>query len=64
MKSIMGFIRASQKNLDIDDETVDRDLVHVVCNKIDLVPIASQIARAFPIYCAKTAETTVRVEDF
>ena len=60
MKSIMSYIRSSQKSLDIDDETIDRDLIHVICNKIDLVPIASQIARTFPLYCAKTADTTHR----
>ena len=60
MKSIMSYIRSSQKSLDIDDDTIDRDLIHVICNKIDLVPIASQIARTFPLYCAKTADTTHR----
>lgn len=60
MKSIMGFIRSSQKSLDIDDEIIDRDFIHVICNKVDLVPIASTIARSFPLYCAKTADTTHR----
>ena len=46
--------------MDINDELVDRDLIHVVCNKIDLVPIAKTIAMTFPLYCAKTADTTHR----
>jgi probable aminopeptidase NPEPL1 len=60
MKSIMGFVRSSQKSMDINDEVVDRDLIHVVCNKVDLVPIAKTIAMSFPLYCAKTADTTHR----
>jgi len=60
MKSIMGFIRSSQKSMDINDDVVDRDLIHVICNKIDLVPIAKTIAMTFPLYCAKTADTTHR----
>merc|ERR1719461_1347958 len=61
MKSIMSYIRSSQKSMDIDDDTIDRDLIHVYCNKIDLVPIATQIARTFPLYCAKTGDFKTRV---
>merc|ERR1712032_1340084 len=60
MKSIMGFIRSSQKSMDINDEVVDRDLIHVVCNKIDLVPIAKTIAMSFPLYCIKTGDVKER----
>ena len=55
MKPICDYIQSSQKSFSIDDSKVDRDLIHVICNKSDLVPIATQIARTFPLYCTKTA---------
>merc|ERR1711981_367010 len=60
MKSAMNFIRSSNKNLDIDDATVDRDYVHVVCNKVDLVPIATQFGRAFPMFNMKSSDAAPR----
>jgi len=47
-KPVVSWIRSSEKNLDINDDQVDRNAICVVGKQVDMYPLALVIARSYP----------------
>jgi len=59
-KPIIAFLKSCHTSNEIDDSVIDRNYVCVIGLKVDMVPLANTMARAFPKYSTRTGKNVAK----